>query len=313
MITVHYKPLEALRPIHVSILALADKTSSLDSIGETLGVDSMLLEHATDDLVTWQMVSFEDHQVKLLERGVRCVAVWASTDRRGFWSIENDDLWILGKGVFSFRDPLKFLEDAELDPETGIVFSEAEATKSLKDYKRAVQRVEADIQEDAIRAKIIETSKTNGDLDEIIKTSLGGAKSRLHLNRLCRQAEAALADISQEEPHQKGRSTKFKQILQQQQSRAEQSMIRQFRETDRFKKVLLASWLKQREGFLGEVASTEPNALLIRSDQGDLALLDETPLEQTINHRPQVNHDSQLASNPSIFDDVFKFVGSFFR
>lgn len=313
MITVHYKPLEALRPIHISILALADTTSSLDSIGETLGVPSMLLEHATDDLVTWQMVSFEDHQVKLLERGVRCVAVWASTDRRGFWTIENDDLWILGKGVFSFRDPLKSLADAGLDPETGNVLSEAEATKSLKDYKRAVQRVEADIQEDAIRAKIIETSTTNGNLDEIIETSLGAAKSRLHLNRLCRQAEAALADIFQDESHQKGRPTESKRILQQQQSRAEQSMTRQFRETDRFRKVILASWLEQRDGFLGEVASTEPSALLIRTEQGDLALLDETPLEQTINNRHQMNHDSQPPNNSSIFDDVLNFVGSFFR
>ena len=313
MITVHYKPLEALRPIHVSILALARTTPSLDLIGETLGVPSMLLDHAADDLVTWQLASVHDHQVKLLERGDRCVAVWASTERRGFWRIENDDFWILGKGEFSFRDPLKSLADANVDPENGMILSEAEATNNLKDYKRAVQRVEIDIQEDAIRAKIIEASVADGNLAETIETSLAAAKSWLHLNRLCRQAEAALADISQEGPHQNKRFTEFKRILQQQQKRAEQSIKRQFRETDRFKKVLLASWLKQRDGFLGEVASSEPFALLIRSDQGDIALLDEAPCEHSIGHKHQVNHDSQPANSSSIFDDVLNFVGSFFR
>jgi hypothetical protein len=313
MITVHYKPLEALRPIHISILAVAETTSSLHSIGETLGVPAMVLEHAADDLVTWQLISVKNQQVKLLERAVRCVAVWAATERRGFWSIENDDRWVLGKGVFFFRDPLRSLADAGLDPETGNVLAEAEAIKSLKDYKRAVQRVEEEIQADAIRARITETITKNGDLSETIATSLGGAKSKLHLNRLCRQAEAALEEISRGDAHQKGRPTEFKRLLQQQKSQAEQSMTRQYRETDGFTKLLLASWLKQRAGFLGEVASTEPNALLIRSELGDVSWLDETPRGQPVNHRPQLNRGSQTDKNSSIFDDVLNFVGSFFR
>jgi hypothetical protein len=313
MITVQYKPLEALRPIHVSILAVSETTPSLDSIGDMLGVLPMLLEHAADDLVAWKMISVENRQVSLSERAVRCVAVWAATNRRGFWSIENDDRWVLGKGVFFFREPLKSLADAGLDPETGNVLSEAEAIKSLKEYKRAVQRVEKEIQGDVIRARISKTITTNGNLAETIETSLRGAKSWLHLNRLCRQAEVALVEISGSEPHQKGRITEFKRLLQQQKSQAEQSLNRQFRETDVFTKLLLASWLKQRAGFLGEVASTEPNALLIRSEKGDVEWLDQTPKKQRLNHRHQVNHDSQPTTNPSMFDDFFKFVGSFFR
>jgi hypothetical protein len=191
--------------------------------------------------------------------------------------------------------------------------AETVAIKSLKDYKRAVQRVEEEIQADVIRARISETITKKGDLAETIATSFGGAKSKLHLNRLCRQAEAALEEICGSAPHQKGRSIEFKRLVQQQKSQAQQSMPIQYRETDRFTKLLLASWLKQRDGFLGEVASTEPNSLLIRSEQGDVSWLDETSREQSINLRPQLNHGAQSDRNPSLLDEVLNFVGSFFR
>ena len=306
MITVHYKPLEALRPIHITILAVAETTPSLHSIGETLGVPIMLLEHAADDLVAWQMVSVADQQLKLLERGVRCVAVWASTDRRGFWNIDNDDRWVLGKGVFSFRDPLKFLADAGLDPETGNILSEAEAIKTLKNYQRSVQLVEKEIQDESLRARIIETDHANGDLAELIESSLGRAKTRLHLNRLCRQAESAFEKISAEATQKTRRFSEFKRLLHQQKSSAEKS-VNQSRETQGFTRMLLASWLNQREGFLREVAVAEPCALFIRSDQGDVSWIEDTPREMP-------SHQEFLpGKTQSVFDTVSNFIGSLFR
>jgi hypothetical protein len=321
MITVHYKPLEALRPVHISILAVAESTSSLDSIGEILGVPLMLLEHAADDLVIWKMISITNRQVELHERAFRCVAVWAATDRRGFWNITNDDKWVLGKGVFFFRDPLMSLNDATLDPETGKVLTEAQALKCLKDYKISIERLEVDIQTNAIRTEIIKTISTNGDMSNAIESSLGRAKSRLQLNRLYRQADAAFDDFFVAETNQRGKSHEFKRLLQHKKSKVEQSIMRLHRETDGFTKLLIASWLKQRDGLLGEIAATDPNAILIRSEQEDVSWTKEVPREQQIKHQPKINiptqseanKPTQSEKNPSIIDDVFEFFGSFFR
>lgn len=215
--------------------------------------------------------------------------------------------------MFSFRDPLKSLADAGLDVETGNVLSESEAVKTLKSYQHALQLVEQEIQSETLRANIIEVSQANGDLAGLIESSLGRAKTRLHLNRLCRQAESAFVEKSVAASLQNGQSREFKQFFQKQRSLVEKSILNQSREAHGLTRPLLATWLSQRDGYLGEVASAEPCALLIRSDQGEVSWLDETPRELPINHEPQVIHGSQTNKNPTIFDEVIDFVGSLFR
>lgn len=314
MIRVHYKPLDALRPMHLALLASLNPPTSRLKVASNLSVPEMILDHAVDDAVAWSLVAQTGDALALTERGNRCVAVWAATDKRGFWEFEDGSGWLLGKGLFSFRKPLKSLDAAGLDAETGNLLAECDAKDRLKKYQRANLQLDVEIKQEALRHCLIQTFRDAKELAPVIEQALTQAKTRLQLNQLIRLAECALVELQQAGTDQLladrrnaiGDANKMIKRLRhevQWQIRDHESA------TQDLTRVLLAAWLAQQKGFLKEIAESEPDSLLVRSEFGDFSWMDERPI-------PEVEPNYQSPSSPastSFVDRVGEFIGSFFR
>lgn len=314
MIRVHYKPLDALRPMHVALLASLNPPTSSLKVASSLSVPQMVLDHAVDDAVAWSLVAPIGDALALTVKGNRCVAVWAATNKRGFWEFEDGAGWLLGKGVFSFRKPLKSLEDAGLDAETGNLLGENDAKSRLKEYQRATLRLEDEIKQEALRQCLIQAFQDGKDLAPVVEKSLVQARTRLQLNQLSRLAEGALVELQQAATEQplKDRTNALgeahktiKRLIHevQWQIRDHESA------TQEVTRVLLAAWLARREGFLREITESEPDSLFVRSEYGDFSWMDERPIPDE--EPPQQNNSS--AAPDSVVDKIRKFIGSFFR
>ena len=123
MIRVFYRPLYKLRYLHIALLALLKVPASVTELSEKLRVQQIIIDHALDDILSWSLACSNVGTIELTDRGRRCGVVWLMTDKRGFWEFEDSSGWPLGDGVFSFRKPLRSLEDAGLNSETGEVLS----------------------------------------------------------------------------------------------------------------------------------------------------------------------------------------------
>ena len=283
MIRVHYKPLEALRPVHLALLASLDQPKSAKQVASNLSIPQMIIDHAIEDVTAWGLAESNGAEISLTERGNRCVAVWTATAKQGFWEFQDGTGWLLGKGVFLFRKPLKSLADAGLDPETGTVLSEQDAKARLKNIRNANLQLEKEIDRKVLRHAIIQAFEKEQHPTAIVEAALSKARTRLHLNQLCRLARSTISEIQQTNakhlPHQQ------KEAIQESKNKVEQLegelqwQIRDHEaEIQDATRVLLAAWLVNRDGFLKEIAAAEPDALIVRSDCGDFTWMEERPL-----------------------------------
>ena len=66
MITVHYKPFEALRPVHIAVMAAAEAELPTSELPAIFGLPELVLRHASDDLVGWGLANCTNGHVSLL-------------------------------------------------------------------------------------------------------------------------------------------------------------------------------------------------------------------------------------------------------
>lgn len=273
----------------------------------------MILDHAVDDIVAWSLATLTGVTITLTERGKRFVSVWEATDQRGFWEFENGTGWLLGKGVFSFRKALKSLHDAGLESETGIILTKHDAKNKLKEYHLAKIQVDGQIKQNILRHSLIQAFEDAKDLATVIEQSLTLSRTRLQLNQLCRMAESALVELQQTAGEEKlAKRTTLLCAALKTITRLKEEIPWQIRDQETVAQevthVLLASWLADQVGVLKDIAECEPEAILVRSDCGDVFWMEVSS--------PIVEPDvlSQTASPADgLISGFLKKLSSFFR
>lgn len=271
MITVHYKPFDNLRPVHLAVMAAAEAGLPSGELPVVFGLPDLVLQHARDDLAAWGFVSFHIGEICVLPAGSRCVSVWVATEQRGFWNFPNHDGWRLGKGVFFFKSPLSRLCDAGLDPETGLVLSHKEATARQRAFVSEIEALELEIQNGTASRILTSCFESDGDPSDPIAAWLGRARSRLHLNQLCRMMNAAAEGGGLDDPSAHRRVTLARRCIEEQRKLAERRLRDEQREMQPVQEVLMANWLSERSGLLRDLAEADPCSILIRSDSNAVA------------------------------------------
>jgi hypothetical protein len=266
MITVHYKPFEALRPVHIVVLTAAEAELSPSELPAIFGLPELVLQHASDDLVRWGLASSINGQVGLLPGGARCVSFWGATEQRGFWSFSEPDGWNLGKGVFFFRSPLSRLADAGLDPETGSVLSQEDATARQSSFLIENEKLEREIQAQSASRDLQACVEAGGDQSKTIAGWLERPRTRLHLNQLCRMMRTALDYCESDNDETRGRVHHAYRCIDEQREQAERRLRDEQRSMQPVQEVLIAKWLSERTGLLHDLAEADPLSILIRSD-----------------------------------------------
>lgn len=279
MIRVHYKPLDALRPMHMALLASLNLPMCRLKVASNLSVPHMVLNHAVDDAVAWSLIAQTGDALSLTDRGSRCVAVWAATDKRGFWEFGDGAGWLLGKGQFSFRKPLKSLNAAGLDAETGNLLVESDAKNRLKEYQCANLKLDEEIKEEVLRHRLIQTFQDAKELAPVIEQALTQARTRLQLNQLIRLAEYALADLQRASTDQ-SLADRTNSLVEAHKviKRLRHEVQWQIRDHESamqdVNRVLLAVWLAQQKGILKDIAESEPDSFLVRSEFRDFSWME---------------------------------------
>lgn len=266
MITVHYKPLDALRPVHIAVMAAAEAKLSPSQLPTIFGLPELVLQHASDDLVEWGLAHFINDQVLLLPGGARCVSVWVDTDQRGFWSFPDPEGWILGKGVFFFRSPLSRLNDAGLDPATGRVISQGEAFAIHDAFQRGAAEFEQVIQNDAACRDLKSCFASGTDPSEMIESWFGRPKTRQHLNQLGRSMREVVDFRREDGTSNMQRAEDALCFIKKQQEAAEWRLRDEQKTLQLVRDVLMAQWLSERSGLLLELSESNPCSILIRSN-----------------------------------------------
>ncbi len=286
MITVHYKPLDALRPVHIAVMAATEAGLLPIELPAIFGLPELVLQHARDDLVGWGLARPSNGRVGLLPGGSRCVSVWVATEQRGHWSFPDLEGWPLGKGVFFFRTPLSRLSDAGFHPETGSALSQKEAMDKQRAFFYEVEQLEKELKIETVSRSLKSCLLSGGDPGEMITTWLGRPKSRLHFNHLCRQMTAALDDCHSNDTATQQWIRHARRCIDDLRQQAEYRLRDEQRSMQPVQEVLIAKWLSERTGVLRELAESDPCSLLIRSDSESV----ETAT-QARDDRPKMSHN----------------------
>tara|TARA_R110002096_G_scaffold233047_2_gene423005 strand:+ start:1651 stop:2466 length:816 start_codon:yes stop_codon:yes gene_type:complete len=266
MITVHYRPFDALRPVHIAVLAGAEAGLSHQELPDLLGLPELILKQATRDLRDWAMIRIVGDCIELLEQGTRCVSVWVATEQCGFWKFPNPVDWQLGKGLFFFRTPLSRLSDAGFDLETGGFIPRKEAMETQLNYLRDSKRLEQEIRDEIPSNHIAKCSGSGKDPEEMITAFLSRPKNRLHLNQLCRLLEAAIDENRPEDAGKNDWQRRAQKKMANERKKAEQRLRYEQRAMQPVKEVLMAKWLSEQAGLLLDLSKAEPCSILIRSE-----------------------------------------------
>ena len=112
MIQVYYRPIEGLKPLHLALMGVMEVPGSPADFELRLSAERMMVDHAIDDLVSWNLAERANSNVVLTAKGKLSLSVWIATNKKKYWKFENAGTWLLGKGVFFFRSPLPLLSDA---------------------------------------------------------------------------------------------------------------------------------------------------------------------------------------------------------
>jgi len=299
-----------LKPLHLALMGITEVPGGAEDFESRLSLPRMMIEHAIDDLVSWKLAERNSSQVVLSSKGKLALSVWAVTDKKGCWQFESDGTWLLGKGKFSFRSPLALLSDAGLDPETGEGLSDSNAKEILKSFYRNRTEIDKRISDKLIAKQLDEALQKKGNLAEIIGAELSKAVTVLQLNQMSKMALRSLGDAMEDNGHAMQRSEddvfrKCREAV----AKTKGECIRGIKDGEAIlhsaTRVLLAEWLKRREGLLKSIAEADPGSLLVVSDCGDISWIEERMAPERI--------QADTASENTLFTSIGKFIGSFFR
>lgn len=312
MITVHYKPFESLRPVHLAALVGVEAGLSMADLAKTFGLPPLVLQHAVEDLSDWEMLSFQGDRVQLQSRGSRCVSVWTTTKQRGYWEFPDPVDWELDKGTFFFRRPLEKLGEAGFNPETGGSISLKKATEVQRTYLTEKKRLEVEILKESVAARIAADCQSGEIPEDAIYSLLCRAKTRLHLNQICRMVESAIAGSHSDEARPNGWESKARKIMAKARNKAERAIRDEQRVMQPVQEILLATWLSKRKGLLQELSDEDPCSILLRSDASSSPQTKKAPAKRTwteanLRQEHAVGEwDSVLNGLKGIVKDLFK-------
>jgi hypothetical protein len=281
MITVYYKPFEALRPVHIAVLAAAEAALDQADLPAMFGLPPLVLQHATDDLMKWDMARHDGKKVELLSRGARCVAVWVATNQLGYWSFPDPDGWKLGKGVFFFRGRLLSLSDAGFDPTTGVSITQEMAMETHLKLLEETKRLDEEIQDEAACKRLVESLESSETPDEVIATLLGRPRTRLHLNQLCRLLEPIISNYRNGDEKANDWRSRARKGFKKEREGAEKRLRDEYRAMQPVQDVLIAKWISGHGGLLRELGESEPCSLMVRSDWEAVAKTDGEAVSET--------------------------------
>lgn len=266
MITVHYKPFDALRPVHIAILAAAEADLDQADLPGMFGLPPLILQHAADDLMKWDMTCHTGSKVELLAKGERCVAVWVDTNQLGYWSFPDPVGWQLGKGVFFFRGRFSILSDAGFDPATGDSTSQELAMEARLKFLEETKRLEEEIQDDSACKHLVGRLESSEAPDEVIATLLSRPRTRLHLNQLCRLLEPVISNYRIGDEKANDWRSRARNGFKKEREGAEKRLRDEYRAMQPVQDVLIAKWISGHGGLLRELGESEPCSLMVRSD-----------------------------------------------
>lgn len=306
MITVHYRPYEALRPIHIALMAAAEADLPLNHLPAMFGLPDLFLQHACDDLISWGFARSANGKIILQQIGKACVSVWVDTEQRGFWKFSEPLGWELGKGVFFFRSPLLFLNDAGFDPETGQIISSQQASVRLRSFFTETEKFERDFQIESVTRELKAIFRSDADPHPKIANWFGRPQNRLQLNQLSRVMKTSLHDCNKDSGPLVQSARQANRIIDEQRKLAENRLRDEQRSMLLVHEALMAKWLSARTGLLRQVAENVPGSIFIKSD------FDPIPSSPPVKAKKQIEpQKKQALEEPqkkpeSIFDILFK-------
>ena len=266
MIRVHYRPLDALRPLHIALLAALETCSGVRSASGSLGVPVRDFEFAAEELLAWDLLTGSPASLNLTQRGMRCVDVWRDTGKTTFWSFPTDSHWILGNGSFFFRKPLASLDEAGLNQETGECLSEEGAEELLAEHQFNAQTLARRLESRELYHHLSEVFEMGEDAGTLFDDAFENVQTRRQSTLLHQQAEEAFAEFGSG-----GRTTwtvnnGARRALSHARNKAWRKICEHEEEAETVARVLLARWLRQRDGVLREIAEEQPNLLTLYTE-----------------------------------------------
>ena len=266
MIRVHYRPLDALRPLHIALLAALETCSSVRSASVSLGVPARDFEFAAEELLAWNFLTGSPASLNLTQRGMRCVEVWRDTEKTGCWSFPTDSHWILGNGSFLFRNPLASLDEAGLSTETGECLSEGEATALLAEHQFNAQTLARRLECRELYHNLREVLEMGEEAGTLFDDAFENVQTRRQSTLLHQQAEEAFAEFGSGGRTSWMVNSAAKRALSHARNKAWRKICEHEEEAETVARVLLARWLRQRDGVLREIAEEQPNLLTLYTE-----------------------------------------------
>jgi len=266
MIRVHYRPLDALRPLHIALLAALETRSSVRSASALLGVPARDFEFAAEELLAWDLLTGSPASLNLTQRGMRCVDVWRDTGKTSCWSFPTDSHWILGNGSFFFRNPLASLDEAGLNQETGECLSEEDAEELLAEHQFNAQTIARQLESKALYHHLREVLEMGEDAGTLFDAAFENVQTRRQSTLLHQQAEEVFAEFGSGGRTSWMLNSGAKRALSHARNKAWRKICEHEEEAETVARVLLARWLRQRDGVLRKIADEQPNLLTLYTE-----------------------------------------------
>ena len=256
----------ALRPLHIALLAALETCSSVRVASVSLGVPARDFEFAAEELFAWDFLSGSPASLNLTQRGMRCVDVWRDTGKTGCWSFPTDFHWILGNGSFFFRKPLASLDEAGLNPETGECLSEGEAEALLAEHQFNAQTLARRLECRELYHNVREVLEMGEESGTLFDHAFENVQTRRQSTLLHQQAEEAFAEVGSGGRTSWMVNSAAKRALSHARNKTWRKICEHEEEAETVARVLLARWLRQKDGCLREIAEEQPNLLTLYTE-----------------------------------------------
>ncbi len=271
MLSIHYRPLNALRPLHIALLVALESCSDVPEAAAALGLPLREMESTAAELEAWAFLARARDALHSTERGERCVQAWRDTGGHRVWSLAEHPEWVLGAGCFYFGRPLASLDEAGWDEVTGEHLSEEDALERIEEERTRARMREEGMGGPARRELLRQQLVKGGDLEYAWESFFAGVHSSHELNTLEQQVRGLMAALFVREGAGRGTAPGASRAGE---AAADKSLVRFLKQTrwqlwqrqqdlHAAREVLLASWLGRQRGVVGRLAREEPGLLKV--------------------------------------------------
>jgi hypothetical protein len=264
MLTIHYRPLDALRPLHLAVLVALESRHGLSEAANTLPLPLREMECAAEELEAWAFIARARGGVQATERGRRCVKAWYDTRGKRVWSFAEHPGWVLGTGCFYFARPLASLEEAGWDPETAEHLCEEEALERIEEDREQTRFREEGLGGPARIQLLRQQIQAGDDLEEAWGAFFAGVQTVQEIRTLEPQAREVLDGQCARAGADKAESSLVRFL-----KRTRWQLWQRHKHLHAAREVLLASWLARQRGVLGRIARAEPDLVKIACEGPD--------------------------------------------